>query len=60
MGLHSLLLLHCNTSGCHAEYKKELTYADISLAMLWVDKTDQPQLIIDFRRTKAKGLQNWE
>ncbi|KAK5936469.1 hypothetical protein PMZ80_003070 [Knufia obscura] len=59
-GLHLLLLLHCNTSGRRAEYEKELTYADISLAVVWLDGTDQPQLVIDFRRTKAKGLQNYE
>ncbi|KAK5086213.1 hypothetical protein LTR70_007458 [Exophiala xenobiotica] len=60
VGLHLLLLLHCNTSGRRAEYEKELTYADISLAVVWLDGTDQPQLVIDFRRTKAKGLQNCE
>lgn len=60
MGLHLLLLLHCNTSGRRAEYEKELTYADIELAIVWLKDADQPQLIIDFKRTKAKGLQNWE
>ncbi|KAK5069090.1 hypothetical protein LTR51_008834 [Lithohypha guttulata] len=60
VGLHLLLLLHCNTSGRRAEYEKELRYGDIVLAVVWLEKADQPQLVIDFRRTKAKGLQNWE
>lgn len=59
-GLHLLLLLHCNTSGRRAEYEGELTYADISVAMVWLDNATQSQLIIDFRRTKAKGLQRYE
>ncbi|KAK5073277.1 hypothetical protein LTR51_005919 [Lithohypha guttulata] len=60
VGLQLLLLLHCNTSARSAEYEKELRYCDISLAMVWLDGADQPQLIIDFQRTKAKGLQKYE
>jgi hypothetical protein len=60
VGLHLLLLLHCNTSGRRAEYEKELTHADISIALVWLKGKDQSQVIIDFRRTKAKGLQNFE
>ncbi|KAK5947843.1 hypothetical protein OHC33_011139 [Knufia fluminis] len=60
VGLQLLLLLHCNTSGRRGEYEKELTYANITIALVWLKDKDQPQIIIDFRRTKAKGLQNFE
>lgn len=52
------MLLHSNTSGRRAEYERELRYADITLSMVWLDHTDQSQLMIDSQRTKANGLQN--
>lgn len=60
VGLHLLLLLHCNTSARRAEYEREWTYADITVSVVWLDHTKQPQLVIDFQRNKAKGLQDWE
>lgn len=60
VGLHLLLLLHCNTSARRAEYEREWTYADINVSVVWLDQAKQPQLVIDFQRTKAKGLQDWE
>lgn len=58
IGLHLLLLLHCNTSARRAEFESNLRYEDVAINVVWRNKEDEPQIVIDFIRSNAKGLQN--
>lgn len=54
------MLLYYSAPACRAEYERALRYKDVSLAVIWLDATDQSQVIIDFCRTKAKAPHEYE
>jgi hypothetical protein len=57
-----LSLSHLTTSARKGEYEKNLRYANVGIALTWLndDDADECRIVIDLKRDHAKGLQGRE